>query len=1105
MSFRPVARRRWRRVLIRVSIVLAVVCVLIAGAAVWLVRSLPEIVIAEIGRLTNTRVESQTLDFRFNGSVSLGGLAIRPLHMDPLHDSAILRAGEVHARFCRRSLVRFSPRLLELDIEDFVFDVQTDLDTGRWNVDALRFNRPPEGTGGGIPTIRLTNGRLRYCRISGGKSEVVMVVPVEANLEASPFFMGCSFEIRTSTQSGGYGESRLTGTWRPGELTLTGGLSSTDLPSLERAWAVDVLAAEIRYDAGGDYTLKLNLQGLHGKQTPEVGALRLMAPAEAVESGPLAGLLRFLDQYRPTGTVGSISLRAAGNLERLQDSEVIGTLVCKDISICGVHFPYQIDHLAGELEFTQSGMVMRRLEGKHGPVDVQIEGWTRGSGAERQYQYKITSDNMILDETLYAALRPEQKVLWDLFRPTGTIGVDYRLTRTSPFDARMYVSVELKGVAAGFRDFPYPLTDLTGGLYFDRDSISATNIRSVSGGRQIRLSARVSGRAAGEPIYHISIDANDIPLDATLEKALPERYRELYAQLEADGTANVQASVFSTGDESSVRDTGFFAAVAFQGNSLRLDQFPVALSDVTAEIAVTPDSLSIKRIDGLYGQSRVTVTGAMRMGGDRKTGQYHARVTAREVPVDEATIGLLPKPLAEQVAAFRPEGNVDLTLELRKIEEDESPRYTAHVDCLGVRVNHERLPYPLRDLRGTISLTGNDLVVENVTASPLGGEPGAEGDDAEAPASGTLRIDGSAVLASGGLAEGAFTLTAQDLLFTEELGQALPKSLADLYRELAPRGPFDLDVPALAISRAGPEETVVEFEGRTSLKTCAVQVAGAPMELSGTVSTEGSYSTRQGLTRGRTSLAADQLTVKGKTVTDLTLDAVYDPNARTWSAEHFLGDFYGGRVLGSLEVGGGEEGAARYLVRTSLNRVDLQQFLQPGTTGVRGQERLSPSGSRGRMNASLTVGGRIGDGASRRGVCQVDIMNMQVGRVSSLGQLVSVLSLGEPSDYTFERMLIDSYIKQDVLLIRKLDLSGRNAAFTGSGTMMLRTGDLNLMLTSRGQRVAAEEPSVLRSLTEGLSGAVVRIEVTGTIDDPRVETKKLPIIEDSLRILGTPE
>jgi hypothetical protein len=83
--------------------------------------------------------------------------------------------------------------------------------------------------------------------------------------------------------------------------------------------------------------------------------------------------------------------------------------------------------------------------------------------------------------------------------------------------------------------------------------------------------------------------------------------------------------------------------------------------------------------------------------------------------------------------------------------------------------------------------------------------------------------------------------------------------------------------------------------------------------------------------------------------------------------------------------------------------------------------------------------------------------------------------------------------------------------------MDLPTEEINLTLAARGPRVAAG-PSTpgssnpmdriwepLQSLTEGLGGAVVRMEVTGTASNPHVQTKALPVIEDSLRILGTPD
>ncbi len=151
-----------------------------------------------------------------------------------------------------------------------------------------------------------------------------MSVPIEARFgrtaEAYPVY---GFEIKTSKLSGGYGDSNLVGEWtmpragQPGKLTVAGGVSSTDIPSLERAWAVDVLAAELTYARDGAYTLKLQMKDVHGKQSPEVDMLRFITPTMVGESGPLRNLQEFFADYQPTGTVGSIDDPGEGQYQKL--------------------------------------------------------------------------------------------------------------------------------------------------------------------------------------------------------------------------------------------------------------------------------------------------------------------------------------------------------------------------------------------------------------------------------------------------------------------------------------------------------------------------------------------------------------------------------------------------------------------------------------------------------------------------------------------------------------------------------------------------------------------------------------------------------------------
>ncbi|MBP7050309.1 MAG: hypothetical protein KBE65_04775 [Phycisphaerae bacterium] len=1115
ISVEPRRSRRGRRIVLRVLAALVVLVVLAGGAAIWASRSLPGIVAAQIGRLTNTRVEAGAFGFRLDGSISIDGLVIRPQYEDPNSDNAILRARNVHVRVSRRSLVLFAPRVTELRLEDFALDAQWNVDTGRWNVEGLRFNRSGRREGFVIPAIELVRGKVRCCKVSGGNAEVVMSVPVEARLGKGLAHQGYGFEIKTSKLSGGHGESHLSGYWRPGELAMAGGLSSTDIPSLEWAWAVDVLAAQLSYEKNGDYVLDLHAKDVHGKQVPEVTVLQWISPGGAAGSGALASIQRFFDRYRPTGTVGSITLEVRGNLKKLKDSEVQGTLVCDDVSVCDSRFPYPLDHLTGEIDFTRSSLTLKQLAGKHGDVDVHIDGWRSGRGVERQYRYNITTDNMILDEALYQALRPGQKRMWDLFRPSGRVAADYWLVRTSPTDKRMYLSVDLQGVDSTFREFPYPLTGLTGELYIDNDSAIATCLVSESGTRRIVVNGKATGYGTGRPIYYASVDANNVPLDATLERALPASYRQSYRSMEANGTADVQARAFSEGDANEAPRIRYVADVAFRSKSLKLEDPPIVLSDVVAKLAVSPELLDVQRLDGRYGQSRVVVTGGIGLGREGKSRQYDMKVTAQEIPVDGSTIALLAKPLAEQLSAFRPQGCVNLDIDVKTSEGNKPKPHSVHVDCLGLKIDHERFPYPLQDVRGTILLAGDSLALKDITASPA--------DPCQSQPSARVCIDGTVELGEGGPAGACFAIQTRDMSLTKSLGEALPKVLSGLYRGLSPQGPFDLDVTNLRASRVGSDQMLVEFAARATLQGCRLSVSGADAELFGQVATDGSYHTKQGLLSGRTRLAAERLVVKGRTISGLTAEALYDPNARVWSAGSILGDCYRGKVLGNLQVAVADAGAPEYRLQVALNRVDVQPFLRAGeepdkTVQPSAPVTVSPSSpdplhggageepySGGVMEAWMSLQGRCGDPASRRGACQAAVANMRVGKVSLLVNLLSVLRLSEPTNYVFDQMRIDSYIRQDTLLIRTLDMSGRNAAFTGAGTMSLPTGRLNLTLTARGQRISATEPSILQALTEGLGGAVVRVEVTGSAAAPHIETKTLPLIEDSLKILGTPE
>ncbi len=1085
-------KKGWRRrILIRIASVLVILFATLVGVGLWVGKALPGIAASEISRLTNTRIEMGAFDFHRNASVSVDGMVIRPQREELFYDDTILRARNVYAKFSLGSLLLLSPQVTEIHVEDFVLDVQCDLDSGRWNVSGLRLNTS-SGKGGKVPVIVLREGKLRYCKVSGGETEVVTSIPIEARFGfPGPSDDSYGFEIKTSKLSGGYGDSKLRGSWSPGRFEIAGGLSSTDIPSLERAWAIDVLAADLQYDEAGAYALNLQIKDLHSKHSPEVDALRLTASNGLPASGPLAAAQRFFARYRPFGKVRSIGLQARGRFDALHESEVTGNVVCEDLSVCDRRFPYAIDHLKGNVEFSESGVVLDHLEGRHGDVNIHIQGWAQGHGESRKYQYQIISDNMTLDPDLYAALQPDQKRLWDTFQPSGVIGVEYRLGRSNPTNRHSYVAIDLKGVNATYQKFAYPLENLTGGLYFDRERIVVTDVVASDADRRIELDGEVTERGTGRPVYHIRVDADGIPLDSTLWQALPESYRVLAKRFNAAGIADVHATVFTDDEIEDPVPIRFSADASIRDGALQMDSWPVRLTNVSGRALITPDSATIGDCVGYYRQSEVHLAGGMEFAEAGAPAQYHLNLNTSQTPLDDTVLGLLPDSMRQHVLAFRPDGAVDVTIDYNKVDGNEPAHYQIAVACLGNRIHHERFPYPLENVRGIVTLDAKAVTLQDLEAVPA-----LQSDPSLAP---SVRVDGRLSLAGDDRGQGTFTVRAHDILFTRQLGESLPKSLRGIYRDSAPRGPFDLEIDTLEVS--GTDHKLIRFGGRMDLKTCSLDVSGAGTEVCGRLDVAAAYDTRTGFSTGRMHLAADRLNIKAKEVTDVDAEFVYDPNTHTWSADNFLGHCYDGKLLGNLRIEPVEEGVVQYLATIGLVQVNLQDFLLGGVPDQEAEKNYSS----GTMDATLGLGARVGDGSSRLGVCRLNVADMRVGKVSPLANLLAVLSLTEPTDYAFERMLVESYFRHNKLLISKFDMSGKNVAFTGGGTMNLRDGDVDLTLMARGRRVAAAGPSIFQSLTEGLGGAVVRMEVTGKADRPNVETKTLPVIEDSLKILGAPQ
>ncbi len=1010
----------------RICIELFILIILVWLFIILAGRALKRIAVAQIAEISNTKIKARSINFDLNGSVFIEGLVIRS--EEQAEDAnAILEAENVYAKFSVTSLMLFRPRLKEISVEDFSLNVQYDLDAGEWNVASIKI-KPPKSTHGKMPLINLQDGTLEYTKVQNNQVKTIAAIPLDVRfgfVKDTP--NAYSFSITTAQRDGFSGKSTLTGLWKPGNITVSGGISSADISDIEKAWMVYILAADLNYDKESNYSLKLRVKDLLKKDRPVSETLTFVEPLLSPKAGPVISLQNFFNQFNPRGNV-DIELAASGNLAKIMESKVTGWLDCRDIWVNNNKFPYPIEQLKGRVDFTENSVKLNALHGRHGDVELVVSGQIENFGPNSHYQFRMQSANMALDEDLYKALRLKQQRLWDEFSPTGIAAIDYKNSKKAGGVKNTSLMVELFNVDAVYQNFPYPLEGLTGTLSFDPNNITISNLVSEFQGSKIILNGKVTGLKTQKPVYEINVKADCIHLDATLNRALSKNQQQFYSKID-------MASQYGRG------------LISFVGRFWTIKE----------------DSLK----------------------------RYHMLLNIRPLELNKELFAILPGPMQGIANDLNPVGNVNVMAVLSRMDKSEVPDYTVTVDFLDNTMNYKNFRYPLKDVQGYLVIEKDNIELKDITAVCADNIHIAENGS-------SVKLNGQIFLADNDFGSANLQFYASDIFFDEHLSLALPEKIRPNYDKLAPTGRFDLNFDDIKVFTDYDGENYIDFNGNAVLKECNFNLSPEISGLNATIQTKGLYKTGYGLNRAEFTVDADSLRFLGKALSNLNAKLNYDYNSQTWSARNLIAECYDGMVAGNFELKKGDDNRFEYSLNVGFDDINLRKFLAEANS------QKDPNGyTIGQMNGSLSICGLVDDQESSIGRCRLQIEKMKVGKLSIISKMLNVLKLTEPTDYAFDKMVFDSYMKNNYLSFEQLDLSGKSLAFKGVGDMNLENQDINLILTARGTRLAVAEPTIWQSLADAISSGVVRIDVTGTYDEPTIKTTALPVIKGVFGLLGT--
>jgi hypothetical protein len=793
------------------------------------------------------------------------------------------------------------------------------------------------------------------------------------------------------------------------------------------------------------------------------------------------GLRNFFTMYQPRGQ-GKVDVEFLGQLG--SDFVWSGTVKCDDVMVSYRKFPYSLEHIQGILKVSQDSVQLDNLKCKHGKVDLNINGYSRGFGEEIEYDVQITSENMQLDDDLYMALNTKQKQLWFTFTPSGTAKIAQRIRKRPGEKEYANLTVELDGSSAVYQHFPYQLKNLTGKLVAEQGMIEFVNVVSAYDGKKITLNGRVTETESERPKYNIVISAKNIPIDSQLKMALPTRQRKFYENFTVNAVTDVEINVFP--NEVGRRLVEYIANAEIRADSLVYKRFPYQLNNVYVRADLTPDIVILQEMTGIRGDGSVHISGKIWPDdSDADEPKVCLSLKADGIELDDELLDSLPANAQKIIRPLNVGGVVNVTADMNiGAEKVDCREYKIVIDCVDANMKFEKFAWPIKHITGRIELGNNDLLVSLKSVDTVGGRHGI------------VYFDSKVDLVNEHVAGGWFTIDANDVIIDNKFAEAFSGTGSDIFKRLEATGRMDLNVKNGQFfpqkdggGRRFEIPIEAEFEDSSLGRNRLIS------DLNASVSMHISYETGSGLSQANAKVIGKSLKIKGRPLSNLRAFGRYEPADNKFVCKQFLSDCCGGKVTGQFSLDYPGSAGSNYMLQMVFDSLELERVVHAVETSP--SEKLY-SGSAG---GDLAISGVLGDKNSRIGRINVGVSNMKVTKRSLAGKVLTAAKRNRPSDFIFSDMSVRSFIRRDELVFEQVLMSGSSTALRGSGKVYLDKNEIDLDFVAFGEQVKGE-PSMLESLAKGLGGAMVKVEVHGNLNEPKITTTKLPVFQKPFQLFG---
>jgi AsmA-like C-terminal region len=367
-------------------------------------------------------------------------------------------------------------------------------------------------------------------------------------------------------------------------------------------------------------------------------------------------------------------------------------LVFKHCTASHEKFPFPITEIDGTA-VQKGNSLLLSFRGWAGERPATLVGSVRNLGPEAEGEYLVKVQRLPIDHALLTAAKAQP----GFYRTLTNLNVHGQVDACCHFHrppgperkVEWWLDAHLNNGSIQFVSFPYLITDLSGHFAFDslQEKWTFEDLQGTHGpGRLYGTGLFVKPAPQDPGELKLEIHAENIPLEAELQRACPENTQKLWALVGPMGNLRTQIKldwIPGTKPEIVIPDATVTDA------TIEAKSFPFSLDHITAkfmfgrEPRTNKDKLTIVSFEGHHDETIIwtdkrSVSFVLCPPGDDPIGEWRLRLGqlhVRDLTPDRTLRRALPAGLRNTVKALDPLGKIDLegTLELRGTRDERDP------------------------------------------------------------------------------------------------------------------------------------------------------------------------------------------------------------------------------------------------------------------------------------------------------------------------------------------------------------------------------------------------------------------------------------------------